>query len=108
MEALVFPRFLVRGSIELHRCPHNANFAEADTTCHLCDFGPECQWLVHNDEFAALASKSLEELVDALEFALGYVDVQISHWGHNRRHCHCDACTWLRRAKHLHSRLMEL
>jgi hypothetical protein len=57
--------------------------------------------LYDNDEFAALQQRPIEALVEALEFAMGYVDALTRQWQHDSRHCRCDACTWLRDAQRL-------
>jgi hypothetical protein len=35
---------------------------------------PECAWLYDNYEFASLQQRPMGTLVEALEFAIGYVD----------------------------------
>ena len=95
---LQFPWWLVRGNLGLEECEHAGNYAVTDLKCLDCDDTVECQWLYHNDESSALTEKPIEELADALEFAVDYVDAYITWAEHDRRACACDACTWLRRA----------
>jgi hypothetical protein len=40
-------------------------------------------------------------LIDALEFAIEYIDALVTEWEHKRHQCHCEACTWLRDAHRL-------
>lgn len=96
IEALVFPRAVIRGEISIEECPHAGNFSPQDVVCQECHCGAECEWLFSNDESVALAEKSLDELEGALEFAVGYVDARILRLGHKATNCHCHACTWLK------------
>ncbi len=73
IELLAYPRDQVRNNVELDHCSHNGLYAEGDRECQNCDYEMECNWLYHNDEFAALKQKSIEDLVDALEFVAGYI-----------------------------------
>ena len=106
IEALLFPRSLVRDHIEIDQCAHAGHYAKDRKDCQQCDYGPECEWLYSNDEFIALERKPLPVLAQALEFALGYVDAQVSLWGHQHTSCHCDACVWLRRTQRLYGEVL--
>lgn len=91
-------RSLVKGQIELHSCIHTGHYSDRHKTCRLCEYGYECRWLYQNDEFAALECKSIEALGESLEFAEAYIDAIVTRCSHNRQHCPCEACSWLRRA----------
>jgi hypothetical protein len=95
---LAFPRALLRDDIEFDDCPHSGNFAIEDAGCQECGAGVECAWLYSNEEYAALEDRSLEELIDSLDFARAYVEFRVDRWGHNRRTCSCEACRWVRNA----------
>ena len=107
IEALSFPRKFVRDNMDLIDCKHAGNFANEDATCIHCDQGSECEWLYSNDEFIALADKPVEEHAGALEFALGFVEAQVSFWNHKRSKCPCEACNWLRDTQRLFDEFME-
>jgi len=98
IKSLAYARYQVQQHLELDDCPHSAQYDQQDQRCQKCEFGPECQWLCSNDEFAALERKSTETLVDALVFSLGYIDALITRWGHDSDECRCEACAWLREA----------
>jgi hypothetical protein len=102
---LDYPRSLVRRNVELHDCPHAGQFADTDARCRLCEFTMECHWLCQNDEFVALGEKSIDKIVEALSFALGYVDAETTIWGHRRQICRCEACIWLRSAQRLYDKV---
>ena len=106
IEALAYPRSLVRGDMDLDGCQHAGNYLGNRRDCDQCDQGAECEWLYSNDEFVALASKPLEELEGALEFAIGYVDARVTRARHKPRKCQCEACTWLRRTRRLLDRVL--
>ncbi len=107
IQALAYPRALVRANLELENCFHGGNYAAEDGTCQTCDYGPECQWLYSNDEFVALKQKSAEQLVDSLGFALECVNAQVTQWRHNQLTCQCEACAWLRSTQALYDDLAE-
>lgn len=102
---LDYPRSLLRRNVELHDCPHAGQFADTDARCRLCEFTMECHWLCQNDEFVALGEKSIDKIVEALSFALGYVDAETTKWGHRHQNCRCEACTWLRNAHRLYDKV---
>lgn len=99
--ALAYPRSVVRDDILPDDCPHNRSFDSEDRRCLDCEFEVECLWLCRNDEFAALRLRPLEELVDALEFSLGYIAREINEPKHNSAKCRCTTCTWSREAESL-------
>jgi hypothetical protein len=101
IKALAYPRFQLRGDLDLGDCPHGGLYDTQDPECLECNIGPECRWLYSNEEFAALQQKSLRDLIDALEFAIEYVDALVTEWEHKRHQCRCEACTWLRDAHRL-------
>jgi hypothetical protein len=104
LAALRFPRQVAEGSIELQDCPHDGSFDPQDPQCLGCRFGGECEWLLHHDRYVDLVNKPLPDLVEALEFGIGYVDALVTRWGHNQHTCQCDACVWLRDARRLHNK----
>ena len=101
IETLDFPRCHIKSNLELEQCPYNGSFNFQSQTCHDCNYGYECKWLLHNDEFVAMKEKSLADLKRALAFAIGYVDSFVGEWGHNSRTCMCESCSWLRNTQKL-------
>lgn len=101
IEALNYPREFVRNEIELDGCPHNGLYDSEDGGCSACPQRPECEWLYHNGEFAALGQKPVAEILTALEIASDYVMAQVACWEHDSRQCGCTSCSWLRGALHL-------
>ncbi len=101
IEALSYPRELVRNDMDLDDCPHNGLYDNEDGRCLACPQRPECEWLYDNEEFAALEQKSIAEILAALEIASDYVAAQIAYWEHDSRQCGCTSCTWLRDALRL-------
>ena len=99
IEMMAFPRDLIRGNVPFETCGHAGHYARRDPECRVCESRLECEWLYHNDEFAALEQKSLESLLEALQSALLYVDACVYRAGHDPKHCSCNACTWLTRAQ---------
>lgn len=97
--ALAFPRDLIKLSLVREECPQNWNFSTEATECLTCHDGQECNWLVRNDEFAALEERSLETLVTDLEIALDIVRAHVACEYHAPRMCSCSACAWLKHAQ---------
>jgi hypothetical protein len=96
IQTLAYPRLLVRGSMSLEDCEHNGNYAGGDSRCDDCEFALECRWLCNADEFAALERKPMEDVLDALDFAVDYVRAQTACAGHDSLTCRCNSCEWLR------------
>ena len=101
ISALAYPRSVVRDYVQPDVCPHNRSFDGEDRRCLDCEFEVECLWLCRNDEFAALRLRPLDELVDALEFSLGYVQRRIDEPRHNTATCSFATCAWSREAEAL-------
>ena len=101
LNALDYPRFLVRDHLDLDECRHQGNYDRYDPKCGACSQQPECKWLVSHDEFSALEQKSTADLLESVKFAWLYVDAHVTFWGHNRHACACDACRWLRATNRL-------
>ena len=101
INALNYPRWLVRGMIELDECIHSGYYARDDTECRECDYAMLCEWLNVNDECAVLEQWPFERLTDSLKFSVSMVDALISRPGHNRHTCRCQTCAWLKDAQKL-------
>lgn len=96
IEALAYPRELVRNNMELDECPHSGFYDHEDGRCLTCSQQPDCEWLYNTEEFAALGQKPTNEILAALEIASDYVAAQTTYWEHDSWRCGCTSCTWLR------------
>lgn len=101
IEALTFPRYQMLADLDRDNCTHSGFYARGDRKCRECDFGLECEWLYDNEEFGVVQRRPMRILVEALEFAINYIDAQVVEWEHDSERCACDACTWLRDARRL-------
>ncbi len=101
IEALEYPRELVRNNLELDECPHAGLYDNEDGNCIACPQQSECEWLYNNEGFAALEKKPIAKILTALEIAADYVAAQVTYWEHDSRRCGCTSCSWLRDALHL-------
>jgi hypothetical protein len=101
IEALSYPRELVRNNLELDDCPHAGLYDDEDGRCIACPQQSDCEWLYNNEGFAALEKKPIAEILAALEIASDYVAAQVTYWEHDSRRCGCTSCSWLRGALRL-------
>ena len=103
IEMMAFPREMIRGNVPFETCQHTGHYAHHDPECRVCESRMECEWLHHNDELSGLSEKPLEDLLEALQSALFYIDACVARAGHTPGKCRCKACTWLKKAESLHS-----
>jgi len=101
IEVLAFPRLFAVQSISPRDCPHNGRFDAGDPRCGCCDHGPECEWLESSEPFVDLASQPREDLVQALRFAVDYIDANNHRPGNRIATCVCESCRWLQKADRL-------
>lgn len=99
IEMLHFPRQMVRGGMELFDCPHSGNYDNNDHVCKQCLDGLECQWLYATDSVAALETRPISDLSEALKFAVLSVAAEVANQNHDQQSCSCPACNWLRSAE---------
>ncbi len=99
IEMLTFPRLMALDSMELDGCPHEGQFEADSSRCKTCEYMYECTWLKSNEPFLALASSPVDELLNALRFAIDYVDSQNHRSGVARTFCVCKNCSWINSAK---------
>ncbi len=99
-ELLEYPRWFIERDVDFTHCPHYGRFDGSVEACRQCEFGEACLWL-NRDRSPSLRAGSLEELVTALQAAVGYVQSRSEH----SRDCHCRTCKWLHEARQfLHAR----
>ncbi len=101
IDTIGFPRYKLLSDLDFDSCLHAGFYHAEDQKCQECDFRQECHWLMENDHDTLLKTKPMKELLEALEFAITYVDVQVDQWGHNSHLCRCEVCAWLKDAKRL-------
>lgn len=106
LDMLEFPRLFVHSRIDLASCSHAGNFAPGDPVCSNCADRLECSWLYQNDAYSGLSEKHMDDLVNALDFAVDFVDASSFRAGHPpTAECTCDVCLWLEKARRLYDRV---
>jgi hypothetical protein len=101
IKTLEFPRYLVRAELDLEDCPHDGVFAAHDLRCQECLNGDDCHWLYDTDDTIPLEHRSLDQLIDALGYALESISGLLNQDEHDP-HCHCQTCLWCREADALY------
>lgn len=105
---LAFPRLFVRARIDLDSCSHAGNYAPGDPVCANCEDWVECSWLYKNDGFSGLSEKHMDDLVEALDFAVDFIDASSFRSGHPPSpDCPCDVCVWLGKARRLYDQVSD-
>lgn len=99
-QLLEYPRWVIERDVDFTHCPYDGRFDDNVGECADCKFGAACRWL-NQDRTPTTDAASVEELVDALQTAVTYLQARVSH----SRACNCDTCSWLHAARHfLHAR----
>lgn len=93
---LEFPRWVIERDVDFTDCRQHGRYNEFLPECQECRFGRGCRWLDRN-RTSALDDAPLDELIQALQVAVGYVYDRNRH----KRHCGCESCDWLRSARRL-------
>lgn len=101
IEALSYPRMLVRQIIDGRDCPHDSLFEATSDRCRQCDINSECHWVNCLDEFADFADKPAHTLNASLRYGIKLVETLHSELQHDETLCTCEACTWVRDAQRL-------
>ena len=100
-EALQFPRGLIRNEMQLEDCAHGGIIDKHDPACQECEDQDHCNWLLNLEEVGDFRQAPLDQLVEALGYALESVQVLLQGRDHDP-FCHCDACVWHRQADSLY------
>ena len=100
-EALQFPRGLVRNEMRLEDCGHDGVIDKNDPLCRNCMDQDSCKWLLNLEDAGDFRQAPLDQLVDALGYALESVRVLLQGRDHDP-FCRCDACAWHRQADSLY------
>jgi len=104
LETLKYPRYLLRTELRLEECPHDGHFIDTDSHCQECFDGTDCRWLLSVDEDSTLDSQPLDNLVNALGFAIESVESLIEEGQHDAL-CHCETCLWRKQADSLYGEI---
>ncbi len=94
IELFAYPRRLAVEKINIAQCPHKGYFDRRDRKCWKCLWATECRWIDFDNDGEALSGKSTDELIEALNRAVNFVEDRCTH--HNRKECDCHTCSWLR------------
>lgn len=100
IEALTYPRVLIRQLIDEGNYQHQNFFEATGQRCHACD-GEACGWDKCLGDFRGFEDKSIEELSESLREGIRLVEGTISELRHDETKCMCETCTWIRNAEHL-------
>jgi hypothetical protein len=101
IEALSYPRLLVRSIIDGKNCPHDSLFEATSERCRQCDINSECHWVTCLDEFADFADKPDHTINASLRYGVKLVESLHSELHHDETLCTCEPCTWVRDAQRL-------
>lgn len=101
IEALTYPRLLVLKSIEDRDCPHNSLFEALEERCFQCEIDKECHWVRCLNDFADFADKPDYTINASLRYSIGLVESMHNELHHDETLCTCEACSWIRHARHL-------
>lgn len=95
---LDYPRWIIEREVDFTDCQLHGDFVSFDKRCASCSFGPACCWLNAHRE-TPCPETSLDELIDALDTAVEYLQSPSREGNPHARHCDCDTCTWLHEAR---------
>ena len=62
IEALSYPRLLVRRIVDGQDCRHDSLFDATNERCHNCDINRECHWVTCLEEFDDFSGKPTHTL----------------------------------------------
>lgn len=101
IEALTFPKLLVRELIEQGNFPHKNLYAATGERCNHCDPTGDCTWEHCLQDFRSVNDESTESLSAALREGVKLVEALHSELRHDETTCTCETCIWIRNAEHL-------
>ena len=101
LEALEYPRLAALQSVIAGGCHRNGYFSPADAHCRICPLEDTCRWLNAQNDFIALAGRSVTELAGLLSEAVDHLGAHRDALGHNAVACCCTPCQWLRESRRL-------
>ena len=101
IEALTYPKLLVRGLIEDGNFPHKNLFEATGERCHHCDLSGNCGWENCLQDFRNFDEESNDSLSSFLREGIKLVEALHSELRHDETTCTCETCSWIRNAEHL-------
>jgi len=101
IEALSYPKLLVKKQIEERNCPHNSLFDATDERCHHCDLDRECHWVACLNEFDDFDGKANHTINASLRYGIKLVKELHDEPCPDEGTCTCEACTWIRESRRL-------
>lgn len=101
IEALSYPRLLVRHIIDARDCPHDSLFDATSERCGHCDINSECHWVNCLNEFENFEGKPAYTINASLRYGIKLVEALHSDLRHDETTCACEPCTWVRNAHRL-------
>lgn len=94
---LDYPRLAIAREVDFSHCRHGGAFDSTDPACIHCGFGSACRWL-DAQRSSPSTDTPLDDLVSALEAAVGYLRRPGPGQSAHRSGCYCERCAWLREA----------
>ena len=100
IEALTYPKLLVRQLIEEGNFQHKNLFEAIGERCNHCE-SDDCGWEHCLQDFRELDQMSTEEMSVSLREGIRLVESLHSKLRHDETTCTCETCSWIRNAEHL-------
>lgn len=101
IEALTYPKLLVKGLIEDGNFAHHNLFEATGERCNHCDLTGNCGWENCLQDFRNFDDESTEALSLSLREGIRLVEALHSELRHDETTCTCATCSWIRNAEHL-------
>ena len=100
VEALTYPRILIKRLIEEHNYQHNNLFEATGERCSHCE-GTDCCWETCFQDFQKLEGMPIDALAASLREGIRLVESLYNELHHDETTCTCETCNWIRNAEHL-------
>ena len=100
IEALMYPRLLLKQVIEDHNYHHKNMFEATGERCNHCT-GEGCGWETCMKDFKRIDDMTTETLSVSLREGINFVEALHKHLRHDETTCTCEPCNWIRNAEHL-------
>ena len=101
IEALTFPKILVRQLIEGGNFEHKNLFEATGERCNHCDPANGCGWENCLQDFRTFEEETTETLSACLREGIKLVESLHRKLRHDETTCNCETCRWIRNAEHL-------
>ncbi len=101
IEALIFPKLLVRQMIEGGNFEHKNLFEATGERCNHCVSDKDCGWEHCLQDFRDYENETNEELSASLREGIKLVEALHRKLRHDETTCTCETCCWIRNAEHL-------